>query len=164
VNVPLNATLKIALANGSTQVTPPVGNAVLRFNGSDVTSAAVLVSSASGLELTYDPTGRAGPQHLLSGQCYFEQPGWSASAIRLEFSKPCPTSRSSSALWKPVGDDSVNAPAQFTGQTFTHPNLGPFTLGTFQEDAPAYRNRLHQWNGASATLPLPSYLLGANTL
>jgi hypothetical protein len=59
------------------------------------------------------------------------------------------------------GDDSANTGAQFTGQTFNHPNLGAdLTLGTFVEEAPAYRDRVHQWNGATDLLPLPDYLVG----
>jgi hypothetical protein len=159
VNVPLNATLKIALANGSTQVTPPVGNVVLRFNGSDVTSAAVLVSSASGLELAYDPPGELAPNTSYPVSVTLNNPG--GMPVQFDWSfKTVPYKPIIVSVVETSGDDSVNAPAQFSGQTFTHPNLGPLTLGTFQEDAPAYRDRFHQWNGASATLPLPSYLLG----
>jgi hypothetical protein len=51
---------------------------------------------------------------------------------------------------------------RFTGQTFDHPNEGAnFTVGTFQEDCTAFVDRLHEWNGASTTLPIPDYLLGA---
>jgi hypothetical protein len=33
-------------------------------------------------------------------------------------------------------------------------------VDVFQEDAPAYVDRNHQWNGATAALPLASYLVG----
>jgi hypothetical protein len=52
-------------------------------------------------------------------------------------------------------------PPKFTGQTFDHPNLGAgYTVPFFDEDVPAFNDRLHQWNGAAATLPLPDYLVG----
>ena len=35
-----------------------------------------------------------------------------------------------------------------------------YMVGLFKEEAPAYVDRNHQWNGATATLLLPSYLVG----
>ncbi len=52
-----------------------------------------------------------------------------------------------------------NPTAQWTGQTFTGPTIGTYTVGLFQEEAASFADRLHQWNGATAALPLPSYLL-----
>jgi hypothetical protein len=59
------------------------------------------------------------------------------------------------------GDDNANTPAQFTGQTFTHPNLGAnFLVPVFGEEVPAYRDRVHQYTAATAEMALPSYLVG----
>ena len=57
------------------------------------------------------------------------------------------------------GGTSANI-ARFTGQTFTHPNLGQFTVGLVAEDEYIFTDRLHQMNGADVTLPIPDYLLG----
>lgn len=60
------------------------------------------------------------------------------------------------------GADPAELPPQFTGQTFTHPNEGAnFTVPAFGEDVPTFNDRNHEWNGASASLPIPRYLLGA---
>ncbi|MBM3878292.1 MAG: hypothetical protein FJ387_00980 [Verrucomicrobia bacterium] len=51
--------------------------------------------------------------------------------------------------------------AKFTGETFDHPNLGTgFTVPVFDEEAPAFTDRAHQWNGADPAVPLPAYLVG----
>ncbi len=36
----------------------------------------------------------------------------------------------------------------------------PYTVPLFGEDVPCFVDRNHQWNGATAALPLPSYLVG----
>jgi hypothetical protein len=52
-------------------------------------------------------------------------------------------------------------PPKFTGQTFDHPNLGAgYTVPFFDENVAAFNDRVHQWNGATVTLPLPEYLVG----
>jgi hypothetical protein len=61
--------------------------------------------------------------------------------------------------------------AQWTGKTFTVSVAGEpvassaigasYTVGVFEEEAPMYVDRNHQWNGATATLPLPPYLVGS---
>jgi hypothetical protein len=51
---------------------------------------------------------------------------------------------------------------RFTGETFTHPNLGAdYTVPVFGEEAACFIDRNHQWNGASTTLSIPQYLAGA---
>jgi hypothetical protein len=156
-NVPLDATVKITLANGTTQVAP--ASVRLQFGGSNVTGAATVSPSAVGAEISYDP-----PADLITNTSYL---------VRVVFDDT--TGASFTQAWtlktvpyRPIirnvvetgGDDSVNAPAQYTGQSFTHPNLGAIRLGVFGEDAPTYRNRLHQWNSPSGTVLLPDYLVG----
>ncbi len=61
-------------------------------------------------------------------------------------------------------------PAEYSGRTFVNgvanePVAGkaadaPYTVGLFGEEAPMFVDRNHQWNGATTTLPIPSYLLG----
>jgi hypothetical protein len=156
-NVPLDSALQIALAHGAAAIAP--GSVALRFNGSDVTTAATVSPNADGVAITYDPPGNLSPNTTYPVQVSFNVVGGGAIDLQWTFH----TVRYQPVIVSVVetgGDDSVNAPAQFTGQTFDHPNLGVIRLGTFQEDAPSYRNRLHQWNGASATLPLPDYLVG----
>ncbi len=59
------------------------------------------------------------------------------------------------------GWDGIELPPYYTGQTFDHPDEGAgFTVPRFGEEAPAFNDRTHEWNGASAELPLPSYLVG----
>lgn len=63
-----------------------------------------------------------------------------------------------------VLDDSNPAEGipRFTGETFTHPNLGAnYTVPFFGEEAACFIDRNHQWNGASTTLGIPQYLAGA---
>jgi hypothetical protein len=54
--------------------------------------------------------------------------------------------------------------AKYTGQTFTNgvPGefLNPYTVPLFGEDAYAFVDRPHQWNGITVDMPLPSYLVG----
>lgn len=54
--------------------------------------------------------------------------------------------------------------AKWTGVTFSNgvanEFLEPFTVPVFGEDVPAFVDRAHQWNGATAALPIPGYLLG----
>jgi hypothetical protein len=55
----------------------------------------------------------------------------------------------------------VEPTAKSTGDVFDHPNLGAgFTVPAFGEDVPAFTDRIHEWNGATAALPLPPYLAG----
>ena len=68
------------------------------------------------------------------------------------------------------GETTDTIAAQWTGISFpcsvvNEPVLGlavgaNYTVGLLQEDAPAYVDRAHQWNGATALLPLPAYLVG----
>jgi hypothetical protein len=61
--------------------------------------------------------------------------------------------------------------AKWTGVTFINgvanepiPNTAasdPYTVEYFVNEAPAFVDRNHQWEGASSTLPLPAYLVGA---
>ncbi|MCC7377025.1 MAG: PEP-CTERM sorting domain-containing protein [Verrucomicrobiales bacterium] len=62
--------------------------------------------------------------------------------------------------------DTDRPSAKATGMTFSIENptgtvLVPnYTVGVFGEDAKAMTDRLHEYNSASATVPLPSYLVG----
>ena len=61
--------------------------------------------------------------------------------------------------------------AQWTGQTFVSGIANeplsntaadaPYTVGLFQEAAPTFVDRNHRYSQANTTLPIPSYLLGA---
>jgi len=60
--------------------------------------------------------------------------------------------------------------AQWTGETFVNGVANeplantaadaPYTVGLFAEDVPMFVDRTHQWNGATAALGIPKYLLG----
>jgi hypothetical protein len=50
--------------------------------------------------------------------------------------------------------------AQFTGNNFTGPTIGNYTVPTFQVLAKAFADRLHAWTNASGTTPFPPYLAG----
>ncbi len=62
--------------------------------------------------------------------------------------------------------DTDRPAATATGMTFDiqNPNgtvlVAGYSVGTFGEDAKAMTDRVHDYNGASATVPLPSYLVG----
>jgi hypothetical protein len=62
--------------------------------------------------------------------------------------------------------DTDRPSAKYTGLTFDiqNPNgtvlLPNYTVGTFGEDAKAMTDRVHEYNSASATVPLPAYLVG----
>lgn len=70
------------------------------------------------------------------------------------------------------GDDEATDTlvAQWTGATFINGIAGepipgsaadaPYTVGLFAEEAPMFVDRNHQWNGATAALPIPKYLEG----
>jgi fibronectin type 3 domain-containing protein len=50
--------------------------------------------------------------------------------------------------------------AKFTGETFTGATIGTYTVPLFGEDVKSFADRLHEWNGATPSLPIPDYLLG----
>lgn len=62
--------------------------------------------------------------------------------------------------------DADRPSAKYTGLTFDiqNPNgtvlLPNYTVGTFGEDAKAMVDRVHEYNSASPTVPLPAYLVG----
>lgn len=68
------------------------------------------------------------------------------------------------------GDDNANTPAQFTGQTYNHPNLGAnYKVPPFGDEVAAFRDRVHQWTAATpptAAVPvlLPKYLVGGELI
>src|SRR6185369_12675452 len=63
-----------------------------------------------------------------------------------------------------TGANGEQPPAHFTGETFTNSaGLGSITVGLFGEDAPAYTDRVYQWNSVlknGAAAGLPPYLVG----
>lgn len=160
-DVALDSSLKITAANSATQVAG--GSVVLSFNGSDVTASATVAATADGVTITYDPPGLLTPNTTYPVRLVFKDTGGASFTNQWSF-KSVPFKPIVTAVVETDGDDSINTPAQFSGQSFVHPNLGAITVGTFQEEAPAYRNRTHQWNGASPTVPLPSYLVGGEYL
>ncbi len=148
-----------AIVNGSTPVPP--GNVTLTFNGQDVTSTASVTATTDGVQVIYDPPGSLALGTAFTVRVAFTDAGGTAGALDWTF-KTRPYAPVITSVVEAGGDDSEFTPAQFTGQTFSHPNLGTITVPTFREDVPAYRDRAHQWNGAAATLPLPSYLVGGD--
>jgi hypothetical protein len=50
--------------------------------------------------------------------------------------------------------------AQFTGNTFTGPTIGTYTVPSFNVLVKAYADRIHAWTNASGTMPIPAYLVG----
>ncbi len=50
--------------------------------------------------------------------------------------------------------------AQFTGNTFTGPTIGTYTVPAFGVLAKAFCDRLHAYTNASGSLPMPPYLVG----
>jgi hypothetical protein len=61
------------------------------------------------------------------------------------------------------GGDAAAIQAQYTGQTFNHPNFGTITVGHFGADVPAYTDRNYRWNGIrnnfDTVRSLPPYLV-----
>jgi hypothetical protein len=150
------AQLEIHLANGTSEVAP--GTVQLSFNGVDVTAAASITPTDNGVAVTYAPG-------LLPLNTLCDVTIAYGSTTGGSFTHPWSfTTVAHPAIITSVvetgGDDSVNTPAQYTGETFVHPNLGPYQVGRFAEDVPAFRDRVHQWNSATAELGLPSYLVG----
>ena len=159
VDVPLDAVVRATIVNGTTQVLP--AKVTLTFNGSDVTAAASVTATADGVQVAYDPPGSLALNTVYPVRLAFTDGGGASFSHDWTF-----TTRPFAPLILNVvesgGDDSENTPPKWTRETFSHPNLGTMTVGTFREDVPAYRDRTHQWNGASAILPLPAYLLGGD--
>lgn len=64
------------------------------------------------------------------------------------------------------GGDADRPSARFTGEVFDISNPGVlvagYTVPTFGEDAKVFTDRVHEWNSASATVALPSYLVGGS--
>lgn len=159
MDVAQDSVVAATIVNGLSPVPP--GNVTLTFNGQDVTSTASVTATTDGVQVTYDPPGSIAFDTACTVRVAFADAGGTAHAQDWAF-----TTRSYAPVITGVvemgGDDSEFTPAQFTGQTFSHPNLGVITVPAFREDVPAYRDRAHQWNGAAATLPLPSYLVGGD--
>ncbi|MCX8107690.1 MAG: hypothetical protein N3G20_02685, partial [Verrucomicrobiae bacterium] len=65
-----------------------------------------------------------------------------------------------------INGDTDRPSAKFTGQTFNIENpfgsvlVSNYTVPTFGENAKAMTDRLHDYNSASTTVPLPPYLVG----
>lgn len=147
------------IVNGSTQVSAL--DLSLTVNGTDVTSASVFAPTAIGVNVQYDPPGELALNTPYTARLAFKDSGGTAFATEWTFTTR-PFGQVITSVVETGGDDSENTPAQFTGQAINHPNLGAITVATFREDVPAYRDRVHQWNGATAALPLPSYLVGGD--
>lgn len=62
--------------------------------------------------------------------------------------------------------DTDRPSAKATGMTFSIENptgtvlVPDYTVGTFRDDAKSMTDRTHEYNAATATLPLPAYLVG----
>lgn len=70
------------------------------------------------------------------------------------------------ALTQANGDANATEPAKFTGEVFTHTNLGanyrtPFFTGG---EIVAFRDRVHEWTWAGPAIPFPSYLVGGELI
>ncbi|HOY60235.1 MAG TPA: Ig-like domain-containing protein [Verrucomicrobiota bacterium] len=159
MDVPQDAIVAATIVNGSSPV--PLGNVTLTVNGEDVTSTASVTATTDGVQVTYDQPGSIALGAACSVRVAFTDAGGTAHAQDWTFTTR-PYAPVITGVVETGGDDSEFTPAQCTGRTFSHPNLGTITVPTFREDVPAYRDRAHQWNGAAATLPLPSYLVGGD--
>ena len=155
-NVAPNAVVRVTVANGTTQVAP--GSVTLSFNGSNVTSAASMVTSASGVQLTYDPPGLLAVKTAHTVSLVFSDTGGASFTNQWTF-RTLPFNPIITSLVETDGDGPPTAKS--TGQTFDVLN-GPagYTVPPFGEDVLAFTDRVHQWNGASTTLPIPAYLAG----
>jgi hypothetical protein len=153
-DVPLDAIFSATIANATALAN---GSVAMRFGPNVV--APEIKTSGDTTSVNFDPPGLLTPGMGYPIVLSYKDTSGLSYTNTLVFNtiafKPIITS-----VGETDGDDSVNASAQFSGQTFVHPNLGLITLGRFMEDAPAYRSRTHQWNGASTTVPLPPYLVG----
>ena len=58
-------------------------------------------------------------------------------------------------------NDADTITAKWTGVRFTNStHAAGYTVGTFMDEALAYVDRVHEWNGSRATNPIPAYLMG----
>ena len=154
-----DSVVQALLVQGSTTVA--AANVTLTFDGNDVTSAAVVAATPDGWEITFDPPGDLALNTLYAVRlAYTDSAGTTFSNLWRFMTRPFAPVLTQ--VVETYGDDSDNTPAQFTRQSFHHPNLGQITVPTFREDVAAYRDRVHQWNGAATTLPLPRYLEGGD--
>lgn len=158
-DVPLDSIVQATLVNGSATVAS--ANVTLSFNGSDVTTAASVTATPDGWRIAYDPPGTLALNTTYPARLAFTDSGGAAHAVEWSFTTR-PFAPVITRVVESGGDDSETTPAQFTGETFNHPNLGLITVPSFREEVPAYRDRVHQWNGATAALPLPRYLAGSD--
>jgi hypothetical protein len=155
-DVPQDSRVEVYLANGSAEVAG--GTVQLSFNGVDVTASATVTPASDGVTVSYDPGVL--PLNAVQDVSVLYQ---STTGVNYTNAWSFTTIAHPAIITSVVetgGDDSVNTPAQYSGQTFLHPNLGPYTVPRFDEDVPAFRDRVHQWNSALAELGLPSYLAG----
>lgn len=157
-DVPLAATVNATIVGGSAPL--DTASVKLFFNSADVTSAATITPSGGGAQIAYDPPGSLAVGASFPVRLVFSDNAGGLITNEWSF-RTLQFTRIITSAVDSGGDDDVNTPVQYTGQTFVHPNLGTITVPSFQEDAPAYRDRAHQWNGATAALPLPGYLVGA---
>lgn len=158
-DVPLDVVVEATVINGSTTVAPQ--DVKLTFNGADVSGAATVALVGNGLTVRYDPPGLLALNTQYPARLSFTDSQGASFAVDWVFTTK-PFAQVITSVVESGGDDSENTPAQFTGQTINHPNLGAITVASFREDVPAYRDRVHQWNGATPTLPIPSYLAGGD--
>ncbi len=158
-SVPLQSNVEATIVNGSSPV--PVGQVHLSLQGVDVTAAASLTATSGGWQVAYDPPAALTLNTAYTAELVFTDGAGVSATNRWTFTTR-PFAPVITAVTESGGDDSDNTPAQFTGQSFQHPNLGEITVSGFGEDVPAFRDRVHQWNGLTAALPLPRYLVGGD--
>ncbi|HVR37392.1 MAG TPA: Ig-like domain-containing protein [Methylomirabilota bacterium] len=153
--------IEVELQDGSSPVT--TAGIQLFFDGTDVTASATITDTASGAHVSFTPST---PLESLSSHTarieFNDAAGDGPYSFEWSFQVRFHVDPGTLIINQVVetgGDGPVEA--KWTGQVFDHPNLGPgFTVQYFAEDVPAFTDRVHQWNGATAALPLPPYLVG----
>ncbi len=163
VNVAVDAIVKATIVNGSTQVA--AGSVALTFNGTNVTAAATISTTADGVAITYDPPGSLPVNSVFPVSLVFKDAAGVSFSQQWSF-KSVPFSPIVTKVVETGGDEEATdtVTAKWTGVTFSNGIAGeflaPFVVPRFGEEVPAYVDRIHQWNGATAALPLPDYLDG----
>ncbi|MBI4663752.1 MAG: hypothetical protein HY735_33540 [Verrucomicrobia bacterium] len=163
VNVGVDAVVKAYLVNGTATVTP--GSVTLSLNGNNVTSAATVSPTADGVLVAYDPPGPLAINSTFTANLSFKDAAGASFTHQWTF-KTVPFIPNITKVVESGGDDEATdtVTAKWTGVTFSNGVAGefltPLTVPRFGEDVPAYVDRLHQWNGATPTIPLPNYLAG----
>jgi hypothetical protein len=156
--VSLDSNIDLTIQDGGA----PVQSATVQLLLNEAAVPASVTRSGSTTRVVYDPPGNLQASSTYNVTLVFGDGSPSLRTNLFTFTtQPTSTEPTERLITSVTQTGGVTPTAKSTGDVFDHPNLGAgFKVTPFGEDVPAFTDRLHEWNGATAALPLPAYLVG----